>query len=822
MRYYKKSIQGFILIFASLLIPFMMWGCSDVNLPSTAGQTNPNPNPVNPVGTIQGKLVDRVTLAPISGAIIDIGVAKATTSDTGQFTMANVPATQDAAKGTVTGSYSATIDLREVNKQIDAENAKLPQGSTPKAKYPDFAYDEITVEFTSLKESETLNVAESQHDTPVDKLIARKDLSVGKLAANIEGVVAGCSGKDFFKTVGSGYTVKLYTDSSSNTTASGARGRLIGQTTTDGNGKYSFSNVEAGLPVTIYATSADGTLEDSTSVTIPTDGETLKLTDIQQSVTLHVCSNDVHGPEIVSVTPEVGSDQPQGSISVVLTFSEAVKQTAKTGTDPSGIDNLYDHIEVMFDGSKAGNVAYSLAWDTPEKLTVTIPNTGTSSLYHVRLKDIDAVFADANGLPAALGVCPDDSAVPLKYGVTEDPDDNDCTVYFTTNGGTTPGIPVVSLVNAASLDQAGGNTTMILDWDPVSGAKNYNIYCAPIQVWNTTPQNGAPQLVDIVGTSQATVDVGTFVENNDIKLKYECFVRPVNSDGVEFPDKDSNKVTAEDKVGPKLVAYSGVATFDPHGNITDITLGFNELLDSASAQTNTNYTISASGTAPTVTSAVYDYTGPSVKLTLSAPLDPANLTPGTIGPGDNGVIDSTPLGDDVVIRPTCVDPGSDKFLETTNSGDDEVVLNPSAGNSINVGPNGICESSIVSGNDTQVLAVGKGKPNSICITAGANGIMNTTTAAGDDVKTGTNINSGPDGVCNTTAAGDDSQVILVGNGLDATSITAGNDLVINSTLGNDDVLTGGARVKVSSGVKDIAGNAIDPKGDQYNTDDSVE
>ncbi len=1003
MQYYNKRFQGIILIFASLLFPLIMWGCSD-KMSSTTGQTNPNPNPFNPVGTIQGKLADKVTLEPIAAAIVDIGVAKATTSDTGQFTMTGVPATQDAAKGTVSGSYSATIDLREVNKKIDAENkaieaenAKLPQGSTPKPlkpKYPEFSYDTITVEFTSLKESETLDVAESQHDTPVDKLIANKDLSVGKLHANIEGVVAGCSGKDFFTPVSAGYTVKLYTAFSSSTTASGASGHLIGQTTTDASGKYSFSNVEAGLPVTIYAISADGTLENSSSVITPADGETLKLSDIQQSAALHVCSNDIHGPEIVLVTPEVGSDNSAGSINVELTFSEPVKQTAGTGTDPSGIDNLHDNIEVMFDGSKAGNVAYSLEWNsTLDKLTIKIPSTGTSSLYHVRLTNIDEVFADANGVSAVLGVCPDDSDVPSDYGIISDADDNDCTAYFTTKGGTTPGTPAVSLVNASSLDED-ESTEMVLNWNPVSGAKTYNVYCTPIQVWGTTTQNDTTVLVDNVSDSQATVEVGSFVENGDVKLKYECFVRGVNSDSVEGPD--SNKVIGEDTLGPELVDGDSLvcpdtdaSTCDKDDMITDITLYFSELLNSDSAQTTTNYEIFvASGTVPTVTGAAYDSSGPSVKLTLSSPLDPANLNPSTIGPGDNGVLDSldgsgnadgddevtrpdcvtagtngtldgstvagddevvgtsinvgpdgvcdstaagddtqaltvgngkansicitagdngwlettptlssaggddavsgtnilsgsngvcdapvigpgtngvinsTAAGDDVLVRPTCINPGADRYLQTSPSGDDTTVTNTTSGNSINVGVNGICDTAILGGSDdVQVLTQTKGTANSICVTPGANSILNTT-PAGTDTVSGSNILSGTDTTCETTAtaddiqnivvgrslnslyitagtnlvltttvagddvktgevAPDDNQNIPVGEGLNGTLISAGDNLVLDTTVDDEDVLVGGKAVTVS-GVKDVGGTAIRTTADQYNTDGSVE
>jgi len=66
-------------------------GCSDDT--NNSSVTNPNPKNFNPKGYIQGKVVDSCTLQPIVGAVIDIGVAKATTDANGQYMMANVPAT---------------------------------------------------------------------------------------------------------------------------------------------------------------------------------------------------------------------------------------------------------------------------------------------------------------------------------------------------------------------------------------------------------------------------------------------------------------------------------------------------------------------------------------------------------------------------------------------------------------------------------------------------------------------------------------------------------------------------------------------------------
>ena len=93
----------------------------------------------------------------------------------------------------------------------------------------------------------------------------------------------------------------------------------------------------------------------------------------------------------------------------------------------------------------------------------------------------------------------------------------------------------------------------------------------------------------------------------------------------------------------------------------------------------------------------------------------------------------------------CITPGANGTLDTISVGGDDTV----GGGGIKTGPNGICEST-AGGDDVQVIPVGKGKPNVICVTKGANNHLDTA-PTGDDVLNGDSINTGPDGICNTTA-----------------------------------------------------------------------
>src|SRR3990170_4418367 len=126
-------------------VVYAMTGCSK----EYNSTDNPNPAELTPTGTIQGYLNDAVTQQPIVGAVIDIGVGKATTSETGQFTIRDVPATSSSGDGipVVTGSYMATIDLRKVTSPVTMTSAT----ATPR--YPDFAYNSFTVTYTSLNDT---------------------------------------------------------------------------------------------------------------------------------------------------------------------------------------------------------------------------------------------------------------------------------------------------------------------------------------------------------------------------------------------------------------------------------------------------------------------------------------------------------------------------------------------------------------------------------------------------------------------------------------------------------------------------------------------
>ena len=637
----KLWILGFVLMASTVMLS--MTGCSDDTATSL---TNPTAGSFEPTGTIQGIVRDSVTLQPIVGAKVSIGVTTATTDAYGQYVLADVPATSDALNGSIADMYRMTVDLRSVTSPVAMATATT-------GKYPDFVYHDVELNYTSMNDStpcpdfvpddadidsdsnndlSTCGTNATNHDTPVEGMVASVTTTVGKLDANISGVVAGCDSSgfedEFFTPVAAGYIVKLYSNSgivsdSDGNSSSGQDNHLIGQTTTDTAGAFSFSNVEANLNVTITADSTDGTRVDSINNTTPADGLTLALT-VQKSTALHVCPNDAHGPEIVAISPEPASDQTPGSTSVAITFSEAVKDTPAASTDASLVGSLSDDIEVNFEGDKAGNVAYSLAWNTARTVLTATFTTGSSSLYTVRITNMDSRFTDDNNVAAAMGICDDDSVVAAltgnPYGVVADAGSTDCTVYFSTGGGATPAATTsLTVTNATS--QNVGSTSALLDWPVISGAKSYNVYCRQDQLYqDSTTQAGAMEYVTNVSasaynlnpdtlTTLMTLDVDGYVgTGSEHALQYVCLVRGYNSDLEE--GADSNSVTIKDAVGPDFTANG------TNGSPT-VTVTYTEPVRESDAETLANYVLTGTDAALTLSSVSYDTATATATLTYS-------------------------------------------------------------------------------------------------------------------------------------------------------------------------------------------------------------
>lgn len=171
--------------------------------------------------------------------------------------------------------------------------------------------------------------------------------------------------------------------------------------------------------------------------------------------------------------------------------------------------------------------------------------------------------------------------------------------------------------NDDSLDY---NSTPILDWTPVIAAKWHNVYCQVIEYFYRTDETIArsysfvgkkdfsgTSLTNLTSLAPGTIN-STFVEENQIKLSYNCFVRCVNADEIE--GRMSNVVYIEDRIAPQVIS-SEINYFDyPIGDpptpvkiIDSIKVCFSEYMREATVENKANWTLNPAafdGTAPDI------------------------------------------------------------------------------------------------------------------------------------------------------------------------------------------------------------------------------
>lgn len=764
----------YFLLATAMLATF---GCTGDENTNSVG--SPNPNTLMPTGTVQGILKDACTNEPIVGAVIDIGVAKATTSETGQYVMKKVPATSYVSPEILvggnglnlsgySGEYSATIDLRNAKNVVTGKN-----------NYPQFAYDEVEVKFSSLEES-SLNLgttSATNHDTPVVGLgNGDYDFYVGQLTTSISGIAVTKN----LKPVPNGYTVKLYSLGShwNGNSATGADGHLIKQTVTKTinnlEGRFEFTGLEAAQWYVIEVIDTDTDVPTKIGYeTKRTKCEGTTWFGVQDGDPVIVGSTDVMCPFITSVTPSNWEDLDPavaGGINVTFTFSEPIKATVHNtgkGLTASDLGGLYHDVYVMYEGNKAnfnktGNIAHTLSWNSDMTiLTVNIPVVGKASVYSVSLGE-NAVeqLKDAAGNSLAKG--------PIAY--TDDPCDPLSTFYddhkvdglsgvplvkqvhFTTYGAAAAGTPVLQLVNTP-YDY---NSNVDLSWTETAGAKYYNLYCAVVQNWGSTVNVHPYAKVNtnpIYSTAynyNPDVSPYNFVENYAIKITHMCYVVGVDADGLEGPA--SNTVTASDTVAPQINGSNLSAQIAAAAD--NFTVTFSEPMVKSEIQNVANWTLNPAaftGTVPTITSVVYDEYAFEATLYLSGPLE--NIQMGSISTGPNGVAETTAaLGDVTFILPTqgaanaitiTANPAGATMLAPTFvlGGDDVQMVAPgeTVGPGtplVNAGANGISETAALA-NTTLVIPLTQGQPNQVEITAAVGQPLVTTIIGGDDALTNT-------------------------------------------------------------------------------------
>lgn len=543
--------------------------------------------------TLQGQVTDAATGEPIIGATVAIGMRTATTDAAGRYEMLNFPANSGSG---VARDYQATITLTGVTSPIDMTNAAVAP------RYPDRVF--------RMPVAAATTAAASTHD-----------FKVGKLSASIRGVV-GDSG---LLPIGAAL-VELQ----DNTT--GTAGTIIRTTTSDAaSGAYAFSNIEAGVAYRLVGRTSDGAMQGNVTVAALADNQSLSLS-LGGSGALLLSGTDTYSPRIVIASPENNADVTPGTVNVVFTFNEPIRQNAYSVPNPSVLDNIYHDINVSYGGKKAaGNFAHTMSWNaTFDVLTINLPDTGVSSKFTVDLSLLSPTSATVLGkLKDNAGNGLENSPVLTSGNL----------LSFTTNGGVPASAPVILSPDAAGLDR--NATSVTLDWQPANGAtKGYNIYRS---TRNNLVTGVAEPFVFLAGPVTASTYADTLalsgfnlLPSTEVAQSYVYRVTSINSDLIE--SAPSNELTVKDMVAPTAVGTAGTCVAPGGNSLTVITtpattttngqvqFTFSEPLAVVAAETVANYTgtnISAAKlTSPT-----------TVVLDFSAPITCGVPTTVTVGTG---------------------------------------------------------------------------------------------------------------------------------------------------------------------------------------------
>ena len=495
-------------------------------------------------GIIQGRLRDRVTGNPIAGAVISIGLQQAKTDALGQYVLTDVPVTQSTWEGGNGGkeTYKATIDLRNANSGTDYS-------------YPDFYYDQnmsVTYgRFTTL-EAENIEGNNFQQGTfhqAVSGLVTAHDMEVGTLSTTVSGkVVADINQENLAPhSALAGATVYLYhTDGDDLAERSN---RVVAEATTDENGNFSFSNIEAGadLYLSAYFTSSDGEeyfddIHYHYQNFGKMQGEEIKFTLLDggnanplRQEALKLTLLEAQGPLLASVSPKDHSNltlDDTHSVEARFNFNRSVEETVyarAVDADSSAVEGLYNDVTVRYNGTKIDHQvlrtsddepqpSYTISWeDDYSVLVITMNHLVKSARYSVDISAANGKLQDSQG-----------RAVDFAHVANA----TTAVVHFTTRTEGLPAIPEPTL--AVSSFNAGDS--ILMQWAPVEDARKYRIYRQEV-VLNDDVGGYIPGYwpeADDVYEAQYTYAVPEAQWNHNGNPKAFYFmVTAVNADGME-------------------------------------------------------------------------------------------------------------------------------------------------------------------------------------------------------------------------------------------------------------------------------------------------
>ena len=490
MNFTKQIVGALTATIALLLmasVSVTLTGCdTTVNEADTSSTTttinNPEEQPFDATGTVSGRVIDRVTSAPIEGATVAIDAVDSTvtTDAAGSFRFSGVPATSDPDGSGASGTYNVHITT--------------PEGSS----YRSFYTAEVRLTFGI----DDVSVGSG----PGNNLGASVTFPLAKLNGTINGSVFTQSAFTGDRIPTAGEEIVLYQDLALRYDDDGGpidNDRVrVASTQTEADGSFTFENVEeaADFDLEIVFAGKEGEFFAGGTIDPETGGGstvTLEPVDV---------TSDLPDFNASLVSPSRGADLGTAEPAFVIAFSTPVAENDYTTPgeplSTSGTPNISNDIFIDASATTAkarnadGEIAVDLSFNsTRDTLTIT-PVDPLEDGTEYELEVGGALFNSGDGFVNTYGQFINTgtfggSTIDFSIGVNED----------------TPDAPAVAVTDVLPENRDYGQSSVTANLEFTPGAnsvplREYEIYR---RTADTDDDDGfSDDEFELVGTIDAT------------------------------------------------------------------------------------------------------------------------------------------------------------------------------------------------------------------------------------------------------------------------------------------------------------------------------
>lgn len=441
--------------------------------------------------------------------------------------------------------------------------------------------------------------------------------TTGETTYTISGTVGGVWQAGVTITLGGAGAASTLTDSSGNYSFAGL---VDGDYTIEPSlAGYTFSPLST--PVTVSGSNNTGI--DFTAMASPTPTYAIYGTvsgAVQAGVTITLSSSTGSTTTLTDFTGfYTFTGLADGNYTVTSSLTGYRFSPTSQNVTISGI-NLGVSFTAILHPIESHIISGTVSGEVQSDVIITLTGTGSTSTRTDAVGNysfIDATNGNYTITPSLAGC----GFTPTSISVTV----NNADVTKRNFNATANGVSTATNLIVRNYDSLNYESNPILIWDPVMGAKSYNIYCQVIKNGTqlypysfVVQKDFDGQLITNLTDLNPGSNVFAFVENNTVKRSYNCYLRGVNLDGIEMGL--SNVVSFEDRVSPQVTSATASQSLAAGAVVTSLSMCFSEPMNNDSAINAEYWTLNAaafSGAVPTIGNISYSTSTWCATATLS-------------------------------------------------------------------------------------------------------------------------------------------------------------------------------------------------------------